>query len=499
MAEFKVNDQSAAVAAMAQNWPMISGLLGGTAAMRAAGQTFLPKWPNESDDAYKARLASATLFPAFTRTTSVMAAKPFARPLQIEEASVPASVRALLDDVDMLGTPLQPFAGDLMAKVMEYGLVGVLVESPKAEGLRTVAEERAAGIRPYLALYPSGTILGWRVERKALPADGGEAAKDRAQVVLTQLRLLETYTEPNGEWGETEAPQVRVLTPGHWQVWRQADNSGADGKRSWELFEEGETSIDVIPFVFFYGIHQDFGVGAPPLLDLAFLNVEHWQSSSDQQTILHVARVPILFAKGFGEKDTITIGASTATTTTNADADLSYVEHTGAAIEAGRQSIQDLEDRMRQSGAELLVQQPQVGQTATAVRSDDEGNRSILQKIAEDFEESLEACLALMARWLGDKTAKPEVEVYKDFGSANLADAHGDLLLRAAKDGHVSSETAFGALKRMDVVAPDIAWADEKLRIGSEAADRAALQQKAVTDAAAAKNATPVAGPVSGE
>jgi len=31
----------------------------------------------------------------------------------------------------------------------------------------------------------------------------------------------------------------------------------------------------------------------PPLLDLAWLNVEHWQSASDQSNILHVARVPI--------------------------------------------------------------------------------------------------------------------------------------------------------------------------------------------------------------
>jgi hypothetical protein len=35
-------------------------------------------------------------------------------------------------------------------------------------------------------------------------------------------------------------------------------------------------------------------MGISPLRDLAYLNVKHWQSQSDQDTILHVARVPIL-------------------------------------------------------------------------------------------------------------------------------------------------------------------------------------------------------------
>ncbi len=446
MAQFGVDDQSPAVAAMAGNWPMIDALLGGTAAMRAAGETFLPKWPKESDDSYKARLGSATLFPAFLRTATVMATKPFARPMMIDEGTIPAKVRDLFGDVDMLGTDLQPFAADLMLQAMQYGLTGVLVDAPSVPGIRTVADEKKAGARPYFTVYPANTILGWKATRSA------------AGATLTQLRLLEEFSEPDGPWGEVTGPQVRVLTPGAWETWRKAASS-----KEWVKYEEGQTSIDVIPFQFFYGVRKGFGIAAPPLLDLAFLNVEHWQSSSDQQTILHVARVPILFAKGFKTGETITIGASSATVAEDAEADLRFVEHTGAAIEAGRQSILDLEDRMRQSGAELLVQQPVV-KTATATRSDDEGNRSILQRIAEDFDESLANCINLMGLWLGE-AINAKVELYKDFGSANLTEKSGDLLLRAAGAGHLSSQTTFEQLQRMDVVGANLNWEDEKLRL----------------------------------
>ena len=229
------------------------------------------------------------------------------------------------------------------------------------------------------------------------------------------------------------------------------------------VFDEGVTSLKKIPFVFFYGLKQDFGVGAPPLLDLAYQNVQHWQSDSDQQTILHVARVPILFAKGFSEADTIVVGSSAACRSSNEQADLSYVEHTGAAIEAGRQAILDLEDRMRQTGAELLVQRPSVA-TATQITTEGEGNKSTLQRIVESFEDSLEACLDLMAEWVGEKI-NSEVELYKDFGAASLSDQAANLVIGAANSGHVSSETAFKTLQRMDVVSPSLDWEDEKLKI----------------------------------
>lgn len=454
---FAVDDRSPAVEAMAAEWPMIDALLAGTSAMRAGGKTYLPQWPKETDESYKARLATATLFPAFKRTAAVLAAKPFAREIQVDPETVDSSVSGLLDDVDLQGTNLQPFAADLFLQVMQRGLCGVLVDTPPAQGVRTRAQERAAGVRPYMTVYPAGTILGWKAERR------------KEGAVLTQLRLLEEYSEPDGEWGEETDNQVRVLTPGHWQVWRKKKGGP---KEDWALFEEGDTSIDVIPFVFFYGVKKGFGIGAPPLLELAYLNVEHWQSASDQQTIMHVARVPILFAAGFQDGDNITIGSASATVSSDPNAKLSYVEHTGAAISAGRQSLLDLEDRMRQIGAELLVQQPATV-TATAVRSDDEGNRSILQKIVEDFEESLAACLNLMGKWLS-KDSKAKIELYKDFGSANLGEKAGDLLLRGQDSGAVSRQTTFEQLQRMDAVDPKLSWEDEKARLAEDAKAEAA-------------------------
>ena len=49
-----VRKQSDAVAKMAEDWALIDALMGGTSAMRQTGKTYLPQWPAEDPDAYRA-------------------------------------------------------------------------------------------------------------------------------------------------------------------------------------------------------------------------------------------------------------------------------------------------------------------------------------------------------------------------------------------------------------------------------------------------------------
>lgn len=463
MADFKVNDQSAAVAKMAVHWPLIAALVGGTVTMRAAGKTYLPQWPKEVDDDYRDRLNTAVLFNAFGHTAESLSAKPFSRPITVKDEA--EGVRDYFDNIDALGSHIHTFSGELMLASLQYGLHGVLVEAPKVEGVITRQQEIDAGIRPYLTRYGGSSILGWKAK-----------ADSKGESYLTQLRLLETVQEDDGPWGQKDVQQVRVLYPGRWEIWREADKPDQTGKREWTRWSYGNTSIQKIPFVFFYGIKQGFGIGKPPLIDLAHLNVEHWQSSSDQQTILHVARVPILFGAGFTASDNFVVGSKSVTTSISPEAKLEFVEHTGQAIGAGRQSLLDLEDRMRQIGAELLVQRPSVT-TATQIQSDDETNRSVMQKICEEFENSLAACIKLMGEY-EQKDSAPTVQVFKDFKSAQIGAKSSEFLMRATESGQISRQTAFEHAQRSDLLLPDIKWEDEKRRLLEESDLRKKLAEE---------------------
>ncbi|WP_164931717.1 DUF4055 domain-containing protein [Dyella sp. M7H15-1] len=422
---------------------MIKALMGGTADIRAVGKTLLPKWPGEDGDSYAARLKTSVLYPAFRHTVCVNAARPFAKPPTVVAENIPEE---WLKDIDQLGMPLPAMSNALLIHALAYGLCGVLVDYPPAEGVRTRADEKQASFRPYFVSYMPQQILGWKMQGTR----------------LVQLRLLESIEVDDGPWATKCIEQVRVLTPGAWQTYRPNPNI----KEQWDLFAEGSHSLKEIPWVFFYGNRLGFGRGECPLLDLAYLNVEHYQSSSDQQNVLHVARVPILVAIGFGESE-IKIGASSAITSENEKASLTYTEHTGAAIEAGKQSLDDLEDRMRAIGAELIDQEQ--APTATQINSEDEVARSLLQQIVEQFEESLEQALSFMAQWVGKPADGIEVELFKAYEQAPSTDV--STLTSAASAGAISKQTLFEELKRRDVLAPDREWADEATRLKAEAPD----------------------------
>jgi hypothetical protein len=151
-----VREQSASVVAQSRHWPLITALLGGTATMREAGETFLPKWPNEEQESYNTRIAIATLYPAFSRTAEVLASKPFSKPVALQE-DVPERLAEWMQDCDLQGHNLHVFSSQLLRDCIDYGVSGVLVDYPPANGIKTQADEKATGVRPYFTRYAPGT------------------------------------------------------------------------------------------------------------------------------------------------------------------------------------------------------------------------------------------------------------------------------------------------------------------------------------------------------
>jgi hypothetical protein len=443
-----VSTKTDSVTAMELDWELARALLGGTRAMRAAGTTYLPKWPKEDDEAHNCRLATAVLFPAYKRTISTLTGKPFSEPVTVGD-DVPAQIAQWLQDADLRGRNIDAFAADVMESALGYGICGILVEYPKkAEGVKTVADERKAGLRPYFIQIHPWQVLGWRDEYV------------NGVWTLTQLRLLESVDEPIGDFGVSKIAQVRVLVPGAWQTYRKND------KKEWVLHEEGTTTLQIIPYVPVYGERVEFMVGKPPLIEVANLNVAHWQCASDQQTILHVARVPILAAIGV-DPDTfeMTVGGASAVKIPTGG-DLKFVEHTGKAIEAGANELEALEERMRQAGAELLVLRP--GKiTATQTATENAVGMCALHRIAQNLEDALDQALQIMALWVGEKSGG-HVELFKDFGAASLAEASTQILLDSASARKISDETFFAEMQRRGIVSPDIDWQDEKERIDAQ-------------------------------
>ena len=451
-----VRKRSAKIEAIATCWPMITALLGGTAAMRQAGKTYLPQWPNEDGDFYQNRKSTATLFPAFSRTIEVLSGKPFSRPITPGE-DIPKRILAMFDDIDLQGTNLHSFLANVCEEALGYGIAGILVDYPHSEGVKTIAQEKALGLRPYFVKIDAESLLDFQSKR----INGYET--------ITKLRFVEMVAEesPDNEFKEETIEQVRVLDIGRWRTYRKKEDPQTHEVK-WLVHEEGKTSLNKIPFVPIYGEKIGFMRSRPPMAELAYLNVEHWQSKSDQQTILHVARVPVLFGRRLGlpDDESITIGAACAVLSEQEDADLKYVEHTGKAIEAGRTDLQDLKDMMLQIGAELLVIKP--GRVTVAqTMAEDESGTCALQRIVADLNDAVNQALQLLADWIKEPTGG-HISIFRDFGAATLAEASADILIEMNVAGTLSNETLFSEIQRRGMISPEVKWSDEQEKIKSQ-------------------------------
>jgi Domain of unknown function (DUF4055) len=443
---------SAEIKAMAVEWEPITALLGGTKAMREARGIYLPKHPAESDEVYSYRLKVSTLFNGFRRTVETMSSKPFSEPLELK-SDVPETIRIYAEDIDLEGRNLQAFAHEVFGTALAYGLSHILVDYPTVTSGLTLADQRNSGARPYFVEIKPWNVLGWKSQRIL----GVET--------LTQLRIMETIQVPSGVWTTKTVRQVRVLEPNSYRIFRQAKD---DPRAEWNEVESGPVSIGAIPLATIYGGRTGFMTAKPPLMDLAYLNIEHWQSKSDQQNILHVARVPILFGSGFANEQ-LKIGAGYAVSNDDPTSTLEYVDSGRAApaIDAGRDSLKDLEDSMRVLGAQLLVKRPRGTRTATETSIDSNEADSTLSLLALNMQDSLEFALDFMAKW--DKIPSGgSIKLCDDFSEWDEGMSGFRELLDARKLGIVSAQTTFEEMGRRDVISDERTWEVEQARLKAE-------------------------------
>lgn len=449
-----VSTKSDAVDASCETWDKISAILGGTKAMRKAGTAYLPKWSQEEEVDYDFRRDQTTLFNATAKTVGNLAGKPFKEPMTF--ADTPPDVQAWFENFDLSGRKIDVFALEVLNLAIAYGLTHVLTDYPTGASNATKEQEKVSGARPYAIHVRANQVLGW----KSATVGGVET--------LTQFRYMECVTVDDGEYGSKDIDQIRVLEPGKWSTWqqRQAANSAA---MEWYQVSSGTTTRNEIALTTFYTLRTGFMRADSPIEDLADLNIEHWQSSSDQRSILHVARVPILALIGIdGVEDgsSLSVGAKTALKLPSG-ADAKWVEHSGAAIGAGRTDLLDTEERMRLMGAELLVKGP--GRvSATQASLDTAQQQSWLASIAAQFEDFLDQVVESMALWVNIDVTDSHVSVFKDFGVADFDNSAMATILNMRNAGVVSNETAFKEGQRRGLLDQDIEWEDEQARIANE-------------------------------
>ncbi len=442
---------------MLPSWTKVQTVLDGTKALRSAGRTFLPQHAGETDIAYNERLTKCTLLNLTKITLNSWVGRPFSDPIVFTD--VPPDLEELLSNVDLVGNDVHVFSRDWFSEGIAKAYSHVYVDYPRiveGEVPRTLADDRIENVRPYwVRIRPEQLFFA-----DSEVIDGLE--------VLREIRIMEDVAVRVG-FAETFVPQIRRIfmdATGVVQIelYQQLE---AKKKQEWRLVDQYSISLPVIPLVTFYSDRQTFMVGCPPLEDLADLNVAHWQSTSDQRAVLTVARFPILaLSGGVDDNNVLTMGPNQWLYSPDPASKFYYVEHSGAAIEAGRKDLLDLEDQMAEYGAEFLKKRPG-NQTATARALDSAEATSPLQDIVRRFGYALNQALDLTAMWLKVESGGT-AELSTDFGPEDVDQAELNTLRETRKMRDISRAAYLLELKRRGLLDDEYNAEDDLTEIEKE-------------------------------
>lgn len=420
----QVNDPNTSWVNMEPHWGLIETLLGGTYKIRKGHRKFLPQEPRELDEAYDNRLQRSVLAPYYVRLERMLAGMLTRKPVRLDDVS--DVIREQLFDVDLQGNDLQTWLFQASRISIRYGHVGVLVDAPAS----------GENGRPYWVSYTPRDILGWRAELK----DGKQE--------LTQLRLQEKILVPDGLYGEKQVEQVRVLTPGAFEI-HQKDQQG-----DFKVVDEGRTSLSEIPFSVAYSNRMGVLESIPPLADIAELNLQHYQVQSDLSNQLHISAVPMLAIFGFPQSaEEISAGPGEAISLPS-ESDAKYIEPAGNSYDAQFRRLEQIASQINELGLAAVLGSKLVGETAEAKRIDRSQGDSTMMVVAQQMQDMIDNCLRFHAEYMQESNAGSSL-VNRDFMGTRLEPLEIQALLQLYTAGTITQETLLLQLEAGEVLGDD--------------------------------------------
>lgn len=452
MAE-EMDKRSTDSAIMLPYWDLTDAIVDGIHSVRREGKKYLPKFPAESEPDYKFRLSCSKMTNIYRDVVEALASKPFEHEISLEGDSVPEVLTSFIENVDGSGNNISVFSALTFFNGINSAIDWIFVDYPQTApgSIKTIADEKAAGVRPFWS-----HVLG----RNVLEARSGIVS---GLEVLNYIRILEPIT---GHVRVFKRSPLSVVT---WELWEKEESK----KDEWKLIESGMLTIDVIPLVPFATGRRDGRTFRffPVMQDAADLQQQLYIQESALEFAKIMAAHPMLAGNGVKpEKDTageikkISIGPASVLYAppdgSGSHGEWTFIEPSATSLAFLASDIASTKQDLRELGRQPLTAQS--GNLTTITTAVAAGKaKSAVGAWALALKDVLENAMVITCKWL-KLDYDPEVFVYHDFD--NFTDGSADLdHLRKARDaGDLSLETYWHELKRRRVLSSD--FDDEKER-----------------------------------
>lgn len=456
------------IEAMMPYWDQVDTIVEGYHAMKAAGKTYLPMFPDETKDDYDFRLENTKFTNIYRDTLEGLATKPFEEEITlIGGEKIPQSAVDFIENVDGAGNNLSMFSALTFFQGINDAINWIFVDYPKVDSSVpiSVAEARAKKLQPFWSHVLARNIMEVRSEIVG------------AEEILTYIRILEPSNTSDKQ------DHIRIFMRDStgvvtWELWEKVP----DAKKIEHQFvmrDSGKLSINRIPLVPFITGRRDGRTFKflPVMRDAADLQITLYRNESALEFIKVMAGYPMLAANGMkpdkdssGNPKKLSIGPMRVLygvpDGAGGHGTWSFIEPNANSMEFLQKNIDKTKQDLRELGRQPLTALS--SQLTTVTTSIAAGKaRSAVTAWALALKDALENALKITMMYMGS-TDEPEVNVYTGFDNVMDDGSDVDALNAARERGDISQETYLAEYKRRKVLSPEFNYEDEKKRLLNE-------------------------------
>ncbi len=456
-------------------WERCEHVAAGQDAVHDAGEAYLPRLSDQENAEYEAYKKRTPFYNATWRTIVGLQGMLFRKPPKIE---VPESMKDMLKDITLDGTPLHLLALKATEDDLKLGRVGLFVDYPIVPDSATKADAIAENHRPLMKLYKAQSIINWKTRNI------------KNETKLSMVVLQECVMVPEDEFTDKEDVQYRVLdlvdltdsaTGVVKTVYRarviiiERDAAGRETEvtKTTSFPRIDGKFLDYIPFYFMGVDNVSWNVDEPPLIDLVDMNLSHYRTTADYEHGCHFTGLPTPVISGYtpekdeqGKSKEFYIGSMTAWVFPRHEAKASFLEFTGQGLSALRENLEKKEAHMAILGARMLEPQKsghvEAADTAAIHRG---GEQSMLSSVAQAISIGITKALQTFARFAGADPDKVKFELNRDFFPVPMDSLQITALIAGWQNQAYSYETLHEKLKEGEIVPPESTAEDERKKI----------------------------------
>lgn len=462
----QVDSQHPVYKARLKQWKRCRDVYEGSDAVKDAGEAYLPRPMGQSLYDFNAYKERAMFYGAFNRSVEGYVGS-IAR--KAPKLDAPEAMEFVIDDITASGIGLLEFIKTVSAEALITGRVGVQVDFDEALG------------RPFLTYYKAEQIINWFADGGVMIEETVYEADPKDQFCMLSVQQWRHLGLIDGVYTVTLYRKRNSHVSNEFYVYSQIQpNLRAK-------------TFGYIPFFFLSRKGAASGVDAPPLLTLADVVLSHYKTSADLEHGRHFSALPTLYITGMNGADNgpIRIGSSEAIILQDPQAKVGYAEFTGAGLASLDKGLEQKEHQMAVLGAALFGSKGGVEAAETA-RIRTNGENSLLSSIVSSTEEVLEACLKLMAEWMG-VSYDIDLHINRDFVGERIAAPEILALVKAYASGAITLEVFLHNLQTGEMLPPEMDVDEQAAELKAAAESQAAQAMKMAAETNAKTPAQAVA------